>query len=154
MVETTRPLTLTEVKDAFWQEPRITFVRAGDGLVGLNSVVELMRDLGRPRNDLWEVALWEDALAVDGSEIYMVFQVHNEAVTVPEIVDAIRALTGIESDPLKSIEKTNRTMGILKTFLPRTTPATERQTDTVHTAEECQDCSEPDAAAVMWATSR
>jgi glyceraldehyde-3-phosphate dehydrogenase (NAD(P)) len=151
MVETTRPLTLKEVKDAFWQEPRIAFVRAGDGLVGLNSVMELMRDLGRPRNDLWEVALWEDALAVDGNEIYTVFQVHNEAVTIPEIVDAIRALTGIEGDPLKSIEKTNRTMGILKTFLPRTMPATDKQTAAICAAEESRDCSEPDTAAFMRA---
>jgi len=83
-------------------------------------VIELMRDLGRPRNDLWEVAVWEDALAVDEHEIYLVYQVHNEAVTIPETIDAIRAMTGIETDAKKSIEKTNRSMGIIKSFLPRT----------------------------------
>jgi glyceraldehyde-3-phosphate dehydrogenase (NAD(P)) len=118
MVETTRALGTGEVKHALWQEPRVAFVRSSDGLVALNSVIELMRDLGRPRNDLWEVALWEDALAVDGNEVYLVFQVHNEAITVPEVVDAIRAMTGIETDPMKSIEKTNRSMGIVKSFLP------------------------------------
>jgi len=41
-------------------------VRADDGVVALNSVIELMRDLRRPRADLWEVAVWEDALASDG----------------------------------------------------------------------------------------
>jgi glyceraldehyde-3-phosphate dehydrogenase (NAD(P)) len=49
-----------------------------------------------------------------------VFQVHNEAIAVPETIDAIRAMTGIESDAMKSIEKTNRTMGITKCFLPQT----------------------------------
>jgi glyceraldehyde-3-phosphate dehydrogenase (NAD(P)) len=48
----------------------------------------------------------------------MVFQVHNEAVTVPEIIDCIRAMTGIEIDSMKSIEKTNRSLGIVKSFLP------------------------------------
>ena len=45
--------------------PRIAFVRADRGVVALNSVIELMRDLGRPRGDMWEVAVWEDALAAD-----------------------------------------------------------------------------------------
>ena len=120
MVETTRALSLEELRHALWEEPRIAFVRASDGLVALNSVIELMRDMGRPRNDLWEVAVWEDALAVDGCEAYLVFQIHNEAIAVPESIDAIRAMTGIESDGMKSIEKTNRAMGITKCFLPRT----------------------------------
>ena len=121
MVETTRPVNLGEVRRALWEEPRVAFVDSHNGLVALNSVVELMRDLGRPRNDLWEVAVWEDALAVDEHEIYMVFQVHNEAVTIPETIDAIRAMTGIETDPMKSIEKTDRSLGIVKCFLPQTT---------------------------------
>ncbi len=122
MVETTRPVSLAEVQHALWEEPRIAFVRATDGLVALNAVIEMMRDLNRPRNDMWEVAIWEDALAADEREIYLTFQVHNEAITIPESIDAIRAMTGIERDGVKSIDKTNRSMGIVKTFLPRTTP--------------------------------
>jgi glyceraldehyde-3-phosphate dehydrogenase (NAD(P)) len=121
MVETTRPVTLDELRDALWDAPRIAFVRASDGLVALNSVVELMRDLGRPRGDLWEVAVWEDALAVDDREIYLTFQVHNEAIAIPETVDCVRALTGLERDAGRSIEKTDRALGITKAFLPATT---------------------------------
>jgi glyceraldehyde-3-phosphate dehydrogenase (NAD(P)) len=120
MVETTRALTLDQLRCALWEEPRIAFVRSSDGLAALNSVIELMRDLGRPRNDLWEVAVWEDALAVDGCEVCLVFQVDNEAIVVPETIDAIRAMTGIESDGRKSIEKTDQALGITKCFLPRT----------------------------------
>jgi hypothetical protein len=90
--------------------------------VALNSVIELMRDLKRPRNDMWEVVVWEDALAADDHELYLAFQVHNEAITIPETVDAIRAMTGIETDAMKSIEKTNRSLGIVKSFLPKTVP--------------------------------
>ncbi len=122
MVETTRPVSLDELRHALWEEPRIAFVRGTDGLVALNSVIELMRDLGRRRNDMWEVAIWEDALATDGEEVYLTFQVHNEAIVIPENVDAIRALTGIEKDGMRSIEKTNRSLGIVKSFLPRTVP--------------------------------
>jgi len=122
MVETTRPVSLDEVRHALWQAPRIAFVHAANGLVALNTVIELMRDLERPRNDMWEVAMWEDALAVDEQEVYLTYQVHNEAIVVPENIDAIRALTGLESDAVKSIEATNRTLGIVKSFLPETVP--------------------------------
>jgi glyceraldehyde-3-phosphate dehydrogenase (NAD(P)) len=120
MVETNGSLSLEQIHDALWEEPRITFVRADNGLVALNSVVELMRDLGRPRSDLWEVAIWEDALAVNENEIYLVFQVHNEAITIPEIIDAIRAVTGVETDAMKSIEKTNHSLGITKEYFSHT----------------------------------
>jgi glyceraldehyde-3-phosphate dehydrogenase (NAD(P)) len=121
MVETTRPVSLDELRDALWDAPRLAFVRSGDGLVALNSVVELMRDLGRPRGDMWEVAIWEDALAADDREVYLTFQVHNESIVVPETIDCIRALTGIERDGASSIAKTDAALGITKAFLPRTT---------------------------------
>jgi glyceraldehyde-3-phosphate dehydrogenase (NAD(P)) len=120
MVETTQPVSLDELREALWEAPRIAFVRASDGLVALNSVIELMRDLGRPRGDMWEVAVWEDALAADGRELYLTYQVHNEAIVVPETVDCIRALTGSEPDGAKSIAKTDAALGVRNTFLPAT----------------------------------
>lgn len=121
MVETTRPVSLDELRDALWDAPRIAFVRADEGLVALNSVVELMRDLDRPRGDMWEVAVWEDALAADEREVYLTFQVHNESIVVPETIDCIRALTELETDPQASIRKTDAALGITKTFLPAAT---------------------------------
>jgi glyceraldehyde-3-phosphate dehydrogenase (NAD(P)) len=125
MVETTRPVSLDKLRDALWDAPRVAFVRASDGLVALNSVFELMRDLDRPRADLWEVAVWEDALAVDEREIYLTYQVANEAIVIPETIDCIRAMTGIEKDGAKSIQKTDHSLGVAKTFLPKTTQPIE-----------------------------
>src|SRR5690606_29778296 len=121
----TRPVDREEVRHALWEAPRVAFVHAGNGLVALNSVVELMRDLNRPRNDMWEVAVWEDAIATDEREIYLTYQVHNEAIVVPETIDAIRALTGIEQDGRKSIQRTDASLGIVRSFLP-----TMREADT------------------------
>jgi len=122
MVETNRAVDLDELRLALWQEPRVVFVHANNGLVGLNSVIELMRDLRRPRADLWEVAVWEDGLASDGRELYLTFQVHNEAITIPENVDAIRALTGSERNATTSIARTDASLGIVNSFLPATMP--------------------------------
>lgn len=47
LIETTRPVSVDELRDALWDAPRIAFVRADDGVVALNSVIELMRDLGQ-----------------------------------------------------------------------------------------------------------
>lgn len=120
MVETTRPVSADELRDALYDEPRVALIRSGDGLVALNTVIELMRDLDRPRGDMWEVAVWDDALAVDEREVYLTYQVHNEAIVIPENIDAIRALTGFE-DAAASIEATNRSLGITLSFLPATT---------------------------------
>ena len=117
MVETTRPVSRDDLHEALLAASRIAFVRAGDGLVALNSVIELMRDLGRPRGDMWEVAVWEDSLASDGRELYLTFQVHNESIVIPETIDCIRALAGIEPDAAASIAKTDASLGITKTFL-------------------------------------
>lgn len=124
MVETTRPVSVAELRDAFFDEPRVALIRSTDGLVALNTVIELMRDLDRPRGDMWEVALWDDALASDSREVYLTYQVHNEAIVVPENIDAIRALAG-RPDGNASIEATNRSLGITTAFLPGTEPPVE-----------------------------
>jgi glyceraldehyde-3-phosphate dehydrogenase (NAD(P)) len=90
-------------------------------VAALNSVIELMRDLRRPRGDLWEVAVWEDALAADDRETYLTYQVHNEAIAIPENIDCIRALTRLETSAERSIAKTNAALGVTNAFLPATT---------------------------------
>ncbi len=117
IVELSRPASREEVLDAFLQAPRIAFIRVRDGIVALNSTIELMKDLGRPRGDMWEVALWEDILTVNGREAYYTYQVYNEAIVVPENMDAIRALTGVVRDGATSIRMTDEAMGVRKEFL-------------------------------------
>lgn len=116
-VELTRPATRDEVLAAFRAAPRIAFLRAAEGVVALNSTLELMSDLGRPRGDMWEVGLWEDSLKVIGDELFYNYQVYNQAIVVPETIDAIRALTGIEPDALASIAKTDKALGLVREFV-------------------------------------
>jgi glyceraldehyde-3-phosphate dehydrogenase (NAD(P)) len=116
MVEINKDATTEDVIKAFKEGPRIILVNASDGIAAPNAVIEYVRDLGRPRADLWEVAVWEDITSVNQKEkeVYIVYQVHNEAIVVPENVDAIRAMTELEKDPMKSIAKTDKALGILK----------------------------------------
>ena len=117
VVELTREASREEVLDAFRSAPRIAFIRMADGIVALNSTIELMKDLGRPRGDMWEVALWEDVLTVKGNEAYYTYQVYNEAIVVPENIDAIRALAGHIINGEESIRITDHALGIRRDFL-------------------------------------
>lgn len=111
-VEMPRPAAKDEVLAALRSSARILLIRHGGGLPALNAVKELMSDAGRPRADLYEVALWEDMLQVQGSELFYCYMVDNQAIVIPETVDAIRALTQAERDGKASIAKTNAALGI------------------------------------------
>jgi len=116
-LQLTRKAPREEVLAALRAAPRIAFIRMSDGLVALNSTIELMRDLGRPRGDMWEVAVWEDLVTVQGDEAFLTYQVYNEAIVVPETIDAIRALTQLAPDAASSMAITDTTLGMRKDFL-------------------------------------
>lgn len=117
IVELTRPASREEVVEAFRSAPRIALIRMSDGIAALNNTVELMKDLGRRRGDMWEVGLWEDVLEVSGNEVYYAYQVDNQAIVIPESVDAIRALTGSVRDARESMRITDESLGIRHDFL-------------------------------------
>ena len=111
-VEMTRRASKDEVLDAFRSSSRIAFIRMSDGLVALNSVKELMADRGRPHANLYEVALWADMLRVQQDELFYAYMVDNQAIVIPEAIDAIRALTGAIQDANESIVMTNAALGV------------------------------------------
>jgi glyceraldehyde-3-phosphate dehydrogenase (NAD(P)) len=116
-VQLTREASKQDVLEAFGSSTRTAFLNMSDGLSANNAVKELMLDLGRPHGDMYEVAIWEDMLKVEGNELYYAYLVDNQAIVIPETIDAIRALTGIESNPEKSIDKTNQSLGIKQRFI-------------------------------------
>ncbi len=111
-VRLTRKADKKEIIEAFEVSTRIAFINYGEGLVSNNTIKEKYLDMGRPWGDMYEVALWQDMLKVEGNELYYAYVVDNQAIVIPETIDAIRALTGIESDALRSISKTNQSLGI------------------------------------------
>jgi glyceraldehyde-3-phosphate dehydrogenase (NAD(P)) len=117
-VQLTRPASREEVLDAFAASSRIALIRMDAGLAALNTVKELMADLGRPHDNLYEVALWADMLKVEGDELFYAYMVDNQAIVIPETIDAIRALTGTISNAQESIAKTDAALGI--GLLPQT----------------------------------
>ncbi|NWG54754.1 MAG: type II glyceraldehyde-3-phosphate dehydrogenase [Hydrogenophilaceae bacterium] len=111
-VQMTRPAGKQEVLEAFAVCPRLLPIRMSEGLSAINAVKEWTADAGRLRGDLYEVAFWEDMLTVEGDELFYAYMVDNQAIVIPETIDAIRALTGVEREADASMRKTDRALGI------------------------------------------
>lgn len=113
MVEINNDVTTDEVIDALEKRSRVMVVKASEGLGSTAELMEYAKDLGRNRNDFYEIPVWEESINVVDNELFYMQAVHQESDVVPENVDAIRALLEMESDNEKSIAKTNKAMGIL-----------------------------------------
>ena len=111
-VRMTRAASLDEILAAFRTSSRIAFLRSSAGLGAINVVKEMMSDLGRRRADLYEVGLWEDLVTIHGDELFFTYMVDNQAIVIPETIDAIRALAGRQADGPTSIALTNSSLGI------------------------------------------
>lgn len=109
-----KPTTTEKLREAFASGSRMVLLKSSDGYAATSEIIERYRDLGRPRYDMYEVAIWEDSVAAEKDRFYWMHAVHSEAIVIPESIDAIRAVTGIERDKFKSIGKTNEALGIEK----------------------------------------
>jgi glyceraldehyde-3-phosphate dehydrogenase (NAD(P)) len=115
-VQLTRNASKEEVIAAFKTSSRIALINYSDGLTANNTIKELMLAINRPYGDMYEVALWQDMLKVEGDELFYAYVVDNQAIVIPETIDAIRALSGLERNADQSIQKTNVSLGIRKEF--------------------------------------
>jgi glyceraldehyde-3-phosphate dehydrogenase (NAD(P)) len=105
-----------EILNAFKTSGRVALIKYDDGLSSINTIKEMMLVKNRPLGDMYEVALWEDMLEVDGDELYYAYVVDNQAIVIPENIDAIRALFGEVVSPTESINKTDQTLGVTQSF--------------------------------------
>jgi glyceraldehyde-3-phosphate dehydrogenase (NAD(P)) len=69
-------------------------------------------DRGRPHDKLYEDAVWADMFRVQGDELFDAYMVDNQAIVIPETIDAIRALTRSVEDGTESIARTNAALDI------------------------------------------
>jgi len=113
MVET-KGVTKDAVLDAIEKTPRIIKVKASEGIDSTAKIIEFSRDMGRSRYDLNEIAVWEESINVVDNEIYLMQAIHQESDVIPENIDCIRAMLQMEDDNMKSIQKTNKALGLLK----------------------------------------
>ena len=105
-VDLKREATSEDVKVAFKEQPRVELVTAGEGYDSTAKLHERMRDLKKGRSDMHQVAVWEETVTVEDGKLYWIHAVHQEAIVVPDNIDAIRAMCEM-SEKGESIRKTD-----------------------------------------------
>jgi len=110
-IKTYKESNKKDLLDALENYKRILLVSKDLGITATSQIIELARDHGRKRYDLFELILWEDSISIEDNTIYFYQAVHQEAIVVPENIDAIRAMFEM-ADKDESIKKTDSSLGI------------------------------------------
>ncbi len=100
--------------NAFKAHPRIRIVSIAEGFLGNASLFRYARDLGNPRGDMYEIALWEDSIVESGGDIMYAINIPQESVTIPESIDGIRAACRVQQTREEGTAATNKYLGIGK----------------------------------------
>lgn len=106
-----KPAAKHDVVKALEAAPRMTLVDGKSGYKSTANIMDWAREKGRDRNDVYEATVWKDSVTVVDDEAYMFLGVHQEAIVVPENIDAIRALAGGVSRE-ESMRMTDESLGI------------------------------------------
>lgn len=101
-----------ELLDIFKAHPRIRVVRLEDGFLGNASLFKYARDLGNARGDMYEIAVWEETICDSGDDIMFAINIPQEAVVIPENIDAVRAVMEMQTTRDEGVGKTNEYLGM------------------------------------------
>ncbi|RQD71205.1 MAG: type II glyceraldehyde-3-phosphate dehydrogenase [Tindallia sp. MSAO_Bac2] len=107
-----KDMTVEEVIETFEKHQRIRMVSLDEGFEGNASLFRYARDLGNPRGDMYEIAIWRDTVVKSGKDIMFGINIPQEAVTIPETIDAARAALGMQTDGVEGVTKTNEYLGM------------------------------------------
>jgi len=109
-----KKISKDEVLKAFNSHDRIRVVRIADGFLGNASLFRYARDLGNPRGDMYEIAIWEESIVESGNDIMFAINIPQESVVIPETMDAIRAAMEMQTNGAEGVAITNKYLGMGK----------------------------------------
>jgi glyceraldehyde-3-phosphate dehydrogenase (NAD(P)) len=93
---------------------RIKTFKLDDGFASNSHIFDYMRDLGKERADMYEVGIWEETVLAKGKDLYWIHMIPQEAIVIPENIDAIRSAMGMQTDKWDGVDTTDRYLGINK----------------------------------------
>jgi glyceraldehyde-3-phosphate dehydrogenase (NAD(P)) len=104
--------TKSDALKLFAAHPRIRVVKIKDGFNSNAALFRYARDLGNKRADMYEIAVFDETIAVSGRELMFAINIPQEAVVTPETMDAIRAALSMQTDRLDAVGLTNKYLGM------------------------------------------
>ena len=108
----TPPKDVAEFLSAFRTTPRFRVFAPWEHVDGTPQVMEFARGRGIGSGDMFENVLWQDGVGLEGADAFFFQAIHQESVTVPENIDAIRAMFDLAPDAATSIATTDRALGL------------------------------------------
>jgi len=109
-----KKITKEMALEAFGKHDRIRIVKIADGFKGNASMYRYAHDLGNPRGDMYEIALWDESIVNSGNDIMFAINIPQQSITIPETIDAVRAAMGMQTSRETGTAETNKYLGLGK----------------------------------------
>lgn len=107
-----REVTREEIITEFSRHPRIRVVKIKDGFDSNAAMFRYARDLGKPRGDLYEIAVFEETIGFSGKQILFAINIPQESVVIPETMDGVRACMEMQTVREEAVALTNKYLGM------------------------------------------
>ena len=107
-----KKIDVEEALNLFEEHPRIKVVEIANGFNSNAALFRYARDKGNKRADMYEIALFKETLALSGDNIFFTINIPQEAVVIPETMDAVRAALSMQTDWKEAVKLTNKYLGM------------------------------------------
>jgi len=93
-----KPISVEKALELFEAHPRIKVVEIGKGFNSNTALFRYARDKGNKRADMYEIAVFKEMVAKSGEDLFFTINIPQEAVVIPETMDAVRAAIPMQTD--------------------------------------------------------
>jgi glyceraldehyde-3-phosphate dehydrogenase (NAD(P)) len=112
-VELKSPVKKDEVLEVLGRYRRFLLIdSARTGIDSTSKLMELARDAGRMRGDIYENSVFIDTVKIEDTRLYLFQGIHQESIVIPENMDVAYAMLGLEHDQYRVMEKTDSLLGV------------------------------------------
>lgn len=112
VVDLKRKVSAEQVIGLLSSIPRTILVKNSMKLHSTDAIFEYIRRAVRPSADIYELCIWYEHVEVTEHRLKIVQAFDPHSIQIPEVIDAIRALTSRE-EMQESFEQTNKALNIL-----------------------------------------
>ncbi len=112
LVTPKKDISVEQALEQFEAHPRIKVVDIAKGFNSNTALFRYARDKGNKRADMYEIAVFREMVAKSGDNLFFTINVPQEAVVIPESIDAIRAAIPMQKDGAEAVALTNKYLEI------------------------------------------
>lgn len=112
LVTPKKPISVEKALELFDAHPRIKVVEIAKGFNSNAALFRYARDKGNKRADMYETGLFKEMVAKSGEDLFFTINIPQEAVVIPETMDAIRAALSLQTDGAEAVALTNKYLGM------------------------------------------